>query len=473
VTRPVAIDRSREQNPQRPGCALCADAAGKGSSASLSELGIRPGAGSVGTGSGSRGRLVIRGARLVDPAVPLDRVTDLAIEDGLIVAVGDSLDAPLVIDGRGKVVLPGLFDAHVHLREPGQEEKESVESGSYAAAKGGFTAVACMPNTHPTIDTRAVLEFVLSRPRHVKVYPIGAITKGREGLELTEYGDLKEAGAVGLSDDGNGVQSANVMRRALEYSRPFDLPLIQHCQESSLSGDGLMHEGFVSSVLGLKGIPWTAEASMIARDLMLLEHVGGRLHVAHISCRQSIDLVRRAKERGLLITAEACPHHFVLTDQSVRGFDTCTKVNPPLREEADVHAIRAALVDGTIDLIASDHAPHTVEEKELDYAAAPFGISGLETSFALSYTHLVRPGTMTLGALVERMAHAPRRLFKIPLVTLETGSKADLTVVELENSFRIDRSTFKSRGKNTPFDGHEVYGVVHHTIVDGQQVYSI
>lgn len=412
-------------------------------------------------------RYVIRGGRLVDPQAGLDRVADVLVEDGRIAAVGPGLSTGTTLDATGLTVMPGFCDAHVHLREPGNEEKETVESGTRAAARGGVTAVACMPNTVPAIDTRAVVEFILSRPRFVKVHPIAAITKGREGKELTEYGDLREAGVVGLSDDGRGVQSAEVMRRALEYARPFDLPLIQHCQDESLAGEGVMHEGLISTTLGFRGMPWTAEAVMLARDLLLLEQTGGRLHVAHLSCRQSVELVREAKRRGLAVTAEACPHHFVLSDEAVRSFDPCTKVNPPLREQADIGAVIAGLVDGTIDLIASDHAPHTGEEKALEYNYAPFGISGIETMFALSYTHLVEAGRMPLAGLIDRMAVRPRSLLRLPAVSLKPGSLADLALVDTAARWTVDRDELVSRGKNTAFQGHELDAKVMITLVDG------
>jgi len=417
-------------------------------------------------------RYVIRGARLVDPQTGHDGVADVFVDDGRIVEVGSGLRCAAIFDAAGLTLMPGFADAHVHLREPGNEEKETVESGTLAAARGGVTAVACMPNTVPAIDNRAVVEFVLSRPRYVKVHPIAAITKGREGKELTEYGDLREAGVVGLSDDGRGVQSSEVMRRALEYSRPFDLPLIQHCQDEALAGEGVMHEGFVSTVLGFKGMPWTAEACMLARDLLLLEQVGGRLHVAHLSCRQSVELVRAAKARGLAVTAEACPHHFALTDEAVRTFDPCTKVNPPLREPADRDAVLAGLVDGTVDMIASDHAPHTGDEKELEYCSAPFGISGIETMFSLAYTHLVGPGKVVLGALVDRMAVRPRKLLGLPPVSLRAGSAADLVLVDLSTGWTVNKERLLSRGKNTPFHGHDLAGRIMLTLVDGAVAWS-
>jgi dihydroorotase len=417
-------------------------------------------------------RYVIRGGRLVDPQSGLDRVADVLVEDGKIAAIGPGLTTGTILDATGLTVMPGFCDAHVHLREPGNEEKETVESGTRAAARGGVTAVACMPNTVPAIDNRAVVEFILSRPRYVKVHPIAAITKGREGKELTEYADLREAGVVGLSDDGRGVQSAEVMRRAMEYARPFDLPLIQHCQDESLSGDGVMHEGLVSTSCGFKGIPWTAEAIMLARDLLLLEQVGGRLHAAHLSCRQSVELVREAKRRGLAVTAEACPHHFVLSDEAVRSFDPCTKVNPPLREPADVEAILAGVADGTIDLIASDHAPHTGEEKALEYNYAPFGISGIETMFALSHRHLVEPGTMSLADLVDRMAVRPRKLLRLPEVALKPGSQADLCLADTAAGWTVDRDELVSRGKNTAFHGHDLTARVMITLVDGSVAWA-
>ncbi|MBI4858943.1 MAG: dihydroorotase, partial [Candidatus Riflebacteria bacterium] len=415
-------------------------------------------------------QLVIANGRLVDRSAGLDRQADLLVEDGRIAAIGRGLQAADSIDATGLAVLPGLFDAHVHLREPGGERKETVASGTYAAARGGVTAVACMPNTQPAIDCRAVVEFVLSRPRRVHVHPIGAITRGRQGRELTDFGDLKAAGAIGLSDDGSGVQSARLMRQAMESARRADLPLIQHCQDDQLAGDGVVHEGALSARLGLAGMPWTAEATMLARDLLLLEQCGGRLHVAHLSCRQSVELVRRAKGRGLPVTAEACPHHFILTDRAIGDLDPCTKVNPPLREQADVDAVLDGIRDGTLDIIASDHAPHTAQEKRLDYTRAPFGISGLETLFALSFTYLVVPGVISLDKLGELLSTRPRALFGLAPVRLEVGSAADLVMVDLDTTFSIDRDSFASLGKNTPFHGFAVRGRVVRTLVGGQIV---
>jgi len=399
---------------------------------------------------------------------------DVLIEEGKIVAIGMDLGGSLgpqdgrVLDVSGKAVLPGLIDMHVHLREPGREDEETIETGTLAAARGGFVAVACMPNTDPPLDTGAAVTFVLSRARetgHVRVLPVGAITKGLAGVELAEVGELRKAGAVAISDDGHPVASSRVMRYAMEYASMFDIPVISHAEDVELSAGGAINEGYWSTRLGLPGIPAAAEEAMVARDILLAELTGARLHIAHVSTAGSVDLVRRAKERGVKVTCEATPHHFTLTDAATAGYDANTKVNPPLRTERDVEALRRGLADGTIDAIASDHAPHTAEEKEVEYELAAFGMIGLETALPLAITELVKTGVLALGQLVERMSYAPARILGLDWPGLVPGAPANITVVDPDASFTVDPSTFASLSRNTPFGGRRLFGRVFATVV--------
>ncbi|MEW6106753.1 MAG: dihydroorotase, partial [Bacillota bacterium] len=378
-------------------------------------------------------------------------------------------------DVRGKVVLPGLIDMHVHLREPGREDEETIETGTLAAARGGFVAVACMPNTDPPLDTGAAVRFVLSRARetgHVRVLPVGAITRGLGGTELAEIGELRRAGAVAISDDGRPVTNATVMRHAMEYASMFDMPVISHAEDVELSAGGAINEGYWSTRLGLPGIPAAAEETMVARDIFLAELTGARLHIAHVSTAGSVELIRRAKEKGILVTCEATPHHFTLTDEAVAGYDTNTKVNPPLRTQRAVEAVRQGLADGTIDVIASDHAPHTAEEKEVEYELAAFGMIGLETSLALAVTELVRPGILTLGQLVERMSYGPARTLGLDWPGIVPGAEANITVLDPDASFVVDPAGFASRSRNTPFSGRRLFGKVVATVVEGRLAYG-
>ena len=411
--------------------------------------------------------LLIRGARVIDPSRDVDHVEDVFIENGCISDSARNPENCAVFDGAGLWLLPGLTDMHVHLREPGHEQKETVLTGTQAAARGGMTAVCAMPNTSPAMDNQSVIELVLSRPRFVDVHPIAAITRGRAGMELSDFHELKQAGAVALSDDGDGVPTAGLMRRALEYARLVDLPIIQHAEDKTLSCGGVMHEGERSTRLGLPGSPWTAEAVMVSRDLLLLEQIGGKLHVAHVSCRQTLELIRRAKDKGLNVTCEVCPHHLILDDGRVADYDPVSKVNPPLRESADVEAMIEALARGLIDVIASDHAPHTLEAKERDYQEAPFGISGVETSLALVHTHLVKEGLFSPLDLVDRFAVRPRRILALDPLTTRPGSRAHLTLFDPTTPWEIRGENFTSCGHNTPFDGHPVEGWVTATLVDG------
>ncbi|MGE5588406.1 MAG: dihydroorotase [Clostridia bacterium] len=421
-------------------------------------------------------KLLLKGGRVVDPRNCLDGIMDVLIEAGRIVSAGATADTipdtdeVEVLDARGKLVLPGLIDMHVHLREPGREDEETIETGTLAAARGGFVAVACMPNTDPPIDTGAAVRFVTSRAReagHVRVLPVGAITKGLNGTELAEIGELREAGVVAISDDGRPVTSSRIMRHAMEYAGTFGLPVISHAEDVELSAGGAMNEGYWSTRLGLPGIPAAAEEVVVARDIILAELTGARLHVAHVSTAGSVELIRRAKEKGIPVTCEATPHHFSLTDEAVAGYDTNTKVNPPLRTRRDVEALREGLADGTIDVIASDHAPHTAEEKEVEYELAAPGMIGLETSLAVTFTELVKPGILTLQHLVERMSYGPARILGLDWPGILPGANANITVLDPDASFVVDPATFASLSRNTPFAGRLLFGKVVATIVDG------
>lgn len=425
-------------------------------------------------------RLLIRGGRLVDPGQGLDGPFDVLLEDGSVARVEESIDpqdaaGAELLDASGLVVAPGFIDLHVHLREPGQEYKETVATGTRAAAAGGFTAVACMPNTVPVNDNASVTEHILSEARRAgfaRVYPIGAVSKGQRGEELAEMGEMIAAGAVAFSDDGFPVASAELMRRALLYAGHFDAPVIQHAEDLDLTGDGVMHEGEWSTRLGLPGIPGASEDVVVARDLLLLEETGGRYHVAHLATARSLELVRRAKARDLPATCEVTAHHLLLNDRAVadRSFDTNTKMKPPLRSEADREALIAGLADGTVDVIASDHAPHHADEKDVEFSAAPFGIVGLETTVSLCLDKLVRPGLIDLARLIELLSTAPARIFDLPGGTLAPGSPADVTLLDLEKAVTVDPKTFRSKGRNTPFGGWELRGAAVGTVLGGRRI---
>ncbi|MEJ5376961.1 MAG: dihydroorotase [bacterium] len=427
-------------------------------------------------------RICIKGARLIDPSQGMDGPADIWIREGLVETIcraGSSLPGATehtrVLDAKGKVVVPGLVDMHVHLREPGQEYKETIQTGTMAAAAGGVTSLACMPNTDPVADHGAVIEFVLHQAQKngsVRVHPVGAITKGLKGEALSEIGELREAGAVAISDDGKSVGNALVMRRAMEYARGFGLPVISHCEDKSLSGQGVMNEGEVSLELGLRGIPALAEEVMVARDLLLAEWTGCHLHIAHVSTAGSVRLIRDAKARGVKVTAEATPHHLILTQEAVRQWDTDTKVNPPLRTQQDVEALQEALRDGTIDVIATDHAPHARVDKEVEYDFAAFGISGLETLVGLTLM-LVERGVLDLQEWVRKLSCNPARILGIKAGTLAPGSPADLVILDPESSWKVDPARFYSKGKNTPFKNWTLRGRVLHTMVGGRTVYNL
>jgi len=423
--------------------------------------------------------ILIRGGRVIDPSRGTDGVADVLVEDGKIAAVGRGVEAPTgatVIDASGKVVAPGLIDLHVHLREPGQEDLETVASGAMAAAAGGFTAVCAMPNTDPVTDNQAAVGFIVSQAQRAgkaRVYPIGAVTLGQRGEQMAEFGELVGAGAVAVSDDGKPVSSSHMMRTALEYARTFGIPVANHCEEMSLALGGAMHEGLVSTRLGLKGIPAAAEEIMVARDIILAELTGGHVHLCHMSTRGSVELIRRGKEKGIRVTAEATPHHFSLTHERCAGYDTNAKMNPPLRESADVEAIRQGLKDGTIDVIASDHAPHHYDAKEREFDHAPNGIIGLETALGVAIRDLVESGVLTLPELIDRMSTQAARIFHLPGGTLAVGAPADVVVFDPAERWVVQPERFYSKSRNTPYAGTELVGRTHQTVVRGRVVYDI
>ncbi|HQW90038.1 MAG TPA: dihydroorotase, partial [Nitrospira sp.] len=414
---------------------------------------------------------------VIDPG-RVNGVADVLIENGTISAVGPALTAPAgatVIQAKGQLVLPGFVDLHVHFREPGFEYKETIQSGTAAAVAGGFTTVCAMPNTNPVNDNQAVTEFMLERAKaagNAHLYPIGAITKKSEGKELAEIGDLRRAGCVAISDDGKPVMNSLVMRRAMEYARAFDVPVVDHCEDLHLSEGGCMNEGLVSTELGLPGIPSAAEDVMVARNVSLAELTGARLHLAHISTAGSVRMVREAKARGLKVTAEACPHHFTLTEELTRGYNTHAKMNPPLRTMQDVQAIKEGLRDGTIDVIATDHAPHATQEKQQEFTEAPFGIVGLETALSLTLA-LVDEGVLTLESAVDKLATAPAKAFSLNAGTLAVGAPADVAIVDPNREWQVDPSRFRSKSRNTPFAGWKVKGRVTTTIVSGRVVFEL
>ena len=415
-------------------------------------------------------KLLIKGGTAVLPEGCV--VCDLLLEGGKIARIGTGLSAAGadVLDAAGLHVFPGLIDMHVHLREPGYEYKEDIASGSAAAVRGGFTQVCCMPNTDPVCDNAAVVSYIDRRGKEVglcKVRPIGAMTVGEKGEQLAEMGKMKDAGAVAFSDDGRPVSDSRILRLAMEYAAGFGMLTLSHCEDKALVDGGVVNEGFNSTLAGLKGSPRAAEEIDIARVIILAETLGLRAHVCHVSTRGGVQLLREAKRRGVRVTAETCPHYFTLTDDAVTGFDANTKVNPPLREQGDVDAIKAGLADGTLDCIVTDHAPHHADEKNVEYNLAAFGISGIETSFSLSYTALVRGGVLTLEQLAEKMSAAPARILGLEGGALKEGAVADLMLADLSEKYVIDPAEFRSKGKNTPFKGQEVYGRVKATIVDG------
>jgi len=416
-------------------------------------------------------KILIENGRLIDPSRDIDEEGDILVEDGLIRPAPSGAGADETIDVRGLVVCPGFVDMHVHLREPGREDEETIESGARAAIRGGFTSVACMPNTAPVMEGDEGVKFILSKGRDAglaRVFPVAALSRNLEGETLSEIGAAMRAGAVGISDDGMPVMRAGLMRRALEYVRMFRAPVISHCEDLTLSGAGKMNEGSVSTLLGLEGIPSRSEDVMVARDIMLAEAAGSRLHVAHVSTRRSLELIAEGKTRGVSLTCEVTPHHFTLTDEAVKGFDTNTKMKPPLRTADDVAALRQGLKRGTIDAIATDHAPHSEEEKDQEYDLAPFGVIGLETAFGIACNELYHGKVVSLPRLVALMSTNPAGILGLPYGTLREGAPADITLVDPEAAWTIDESEFASKSRNTPFSGWKVKGRVVSVMVGGK-----
>ena len=423
--------------------------------------------------------VLLRGGRIIDPSQNLDATGDVLVQDGKIAKAGGTIAGPdgaIVIDCTGKVVSPGFIDVHCHLREPGREDVETIDSGAKAAVAGGFTAVCAMPNTNPVTDNQAAVGFIIrqaQRANAARVYPIGAISVGQLGQSMAEMGEMIGAGAVAVSDDGKPVVSAQLMRTTLEYARSFGIPVADHCEEPTLAHGGAMNEGVVSARLGLKGIPDEAEEIMVIRDILLARRTGGHVHLCHMSTKGSVELIRWGKERHINVTAEVCPHHLHLTEDAVEGYNTNAKMNPPLRTWADVEALRAAVKDGTIDCVATDHAPHHYDEKEREFADAPNGIVGLETALAVVHTALVASGVISLVDLVNRMSVMPAKVFHLAGGTLRAGSVGDVTVFDPAETWTVDAARFRTKGRNSPWVGHQLRGRVHATLVDGRVAFQL
>ena len=408
---------------------------------------------------------LFKNAHVIDPTTKTDETTSVLIENGFIKKIAEKISAEKntsVIDCNGIILAPGFCDMHVHLRELGYEHKETIETGLSSAVNGGFTAVACMPNTNPPIDSASIVRYIKSQAEKsvpaVDVFPIACGTKNREGKELAPIAELAESGAVGLSDDGSPVENADLVRRILEYSSMYNLPFIQHCEDKSLAGKGVMNEGFVSTTLGMSAIPRIAETIMLQRDIQILEYVKGKYHAAHLSVKESIEIVRQAKKKKLNVTCEVTPHHFTLTDEEVRSFNTNTKMNPPLRTQEDMDALLEGLRDGTIDVIASDHAPHSFDEKEVEYMYAPFGIVGLETTIGLCVTNLIEKKILSWKQLIEKLSVNPRKILSLPEIKIEVGAKANFTFIDAKQEWTVDVQQFKSKSKNSPFDTWKLKG---------------
>jgi len=420
-------------------------------------------------------RLVIKGGRIIDPSQQMDRTADLLIEDGLVKSIDDSIsiEGVEIFDATGLIVAPGFIDLHVHLREPGDEYKETIASGVAAAVAGGFTSICAMPNTTPVNDNASVTRFIIDKAREAglaRVFPIGAITRESKGEELAEMAEMKAAGAVAVSDDGRPVMNNQVMRHAMEYARDHGLVVVDHCQDLNLAAGGVMHEGRYSTLLGLRGMSSAAEENHVARDIMLSELTGARIHIAHLSTAGSVELVRRAKQKGVAVTCEVTPHHLALTDAAVAGFDTNTKMSPPLRSETDRAALIEGVLDGTIDAIATDHAPHHADEKMLDYDHAPSGVVGLETALGVALTVLHHSHGVPLARVIEMLTIGPARAFSLRGGTLAEGSSADITVFDTANEWAVDPRSFKSKSRNTPFAGWKLSGRVVKTLIAGRRV---
>lgn len=422
-------------------------------------------------------KILIKNGHVIDPANGVNSVADIFVKDGVIAEIGVNLNPEdkdmEIIDATDKIVSPGLVDMHVHLREPGFEYKEDVESGTRAAVAGGVTSVACMPNTNPVIDNAAVITFIKEKAKeagYAHVYPVGAVSKGLKGQELAEIGEMRFSGAVAISDDGRPVADGGFMRRAMEYSKMFDIKVISHCEDLSLANDGYMNEGPTATAMGLRGISRASEEVMVARDIIIAESIGAPVHIAHISTKGSVELIRHAKQRGVDVTCETCPHYFTLTDKACEGFNTNAKMNPPLRTEEDVEAIKAGLKDGTIDCIVTDHAPHHIDEKNCEFGYAPNGIIGLETSLGLGIKYLVNEGVLTIEELIKKMSVNPSKILGIAKGTLGVGKTADITIFDPKKSWTVEVDKFQSKSKNSPYDGYELFGKPEYVIVSGKTV---
>lgn len=422
-------------------------------------------------------KILIKNGRVIDPANNIDKITDIFVDKGIISEIGSDLELDgidmEIIDAAGKIVTPGLVDMHCHLRDPGQEYKEDIESGTRSAAVGGITSVACMPNTKPVIDSEPMVTYITAKAKeagYVNVYPIGAISKGLEGKELAEIGELKFAGAVAISDDGRPVVESGLMRRAMEYADMFDMTVISHCEDLGLADGGSMNEGYMSTYLGLKGITRAAEEVMVSRDIIIAEATGAAIHIAHVSTRGSVELVRQAKKRGVRVTCETCPHYFTLTENAVDGYNTNAKMNPPLRTDDDVEAIKEGLKDGTIDCIVTDHAPHHEDEKNCEFALALNGIVGFETSLGLGLKYLVKPGVLTINELIEKMSVNPSKILGLNKGNLSVNNTADITIFNPDEEWIVDVSKFESKSKNSPYNGFKLCGKPEFVIVNGKIV---
>lgn len=420
--------------------------------------------------------LCIKDGLLINPKTNTQQVTDIWIEAGKIIKIGESSEyqADQVIDAKGKWVVPGLIDLHVHFREPGFEHKEDIQSGAKAAAKGGFTTVCCMPNTNPVIDNECIVEYIkamANKANGVNVLVVGAITQGQQGETLANIGKMVEHGICAISEDGKSVMDAGLMKKAMQYVKPFNIPIFSHTEDHSLAG-GSMNAGENAQLFGIKGIGREAEEVIVARDIILAKYTGAKLHLSHMSTKGSIELIKMAKMQGIPVTAETAPHYFTLDDSILSDYDTNKKMNPPLRTKEDVEAMKLALQEGIIDVIATDHAPHHYDEKNVEFDKAPFGIVGLETSFAISYTHLVKTGLLTPLELIEKMSTKPAQILGLDKGTLEQDKIADITIIDPEVNYKVDPKTFVSKGKNTPFTGMEVFGEITHTLVNGEIIYQ-